>query len=610
MSRSIRDLRDIVNISRLSLHGDGDLLDYSSDSDCLEETNDDEDLVEYITARPSSARLVSAFKTPLTNNGRPSTVIGSKRSVMINESTFRPQTAPLYADANNCEHNYQRCHNNDVNNNNTIDNIALQQHASFDNSKPQSFPSRYTPIPPISPRYVPSPLSEGSSQLSHHKHVPPSASSSMSVSASMLPNSAVSAPMSPNSAVFSQNGSKVRFTYGDDTEVVGVSSDEGIQVEQRRKKKDKPKPRKNFDTLFQYLDGTIIASWLEQSNKKLHIIDQFMKKGDNFLNFADFVLTKLSMGDYSQLIDLEFSIFLDHLKYGLSSGLSDGHIELSHLEMLARSVLWEYPKRFKKPIKGVKLVLDIIMVFCGGRTDAYRKLLKDIRCHSFDKQHVQWLLALRAFGLINVIIGIVKFHMRAVSKYDIDEDQFLDVINDDDVSQFDITTVIIQAVSQGFLNVLDYVFTNSKIDLSEVYDAKKRNLVSIAVAFRQCEVLHYLLKLDCKINPDARSDNGSTPLHCAIAHGDEEVTSILLENGVSVNAWNEQADGATPLHMAVMLGNVNLVHLLLSYGADTTCRMGVPATTTALSLATEMGHADIVRLLSGNTRLNNKSEKT
>jgi len=63
--------------------------------------------------------------------------------------------------------------------------------------------------------------------------------------------------------------------------------------------------------------------------------------------------------------------------------------------------------------------------------------------------------------------------------------------------------------------------------------------------------------------PDAK---GNTPLHEAIALGDQELISLLIVKGANVNAANE--NGQTPLHLAVSRNNEFLVLFLLTNGAD------------------------------------------
>jgi len=67
-------------------------------------------------------------------------------------------------------------------------------------------------------------------------------------------------------------------------------------------------------------------------------------------------------------------------------------------------------------------------------------------------------------------------------------------------------------------------------------------------------------------DPDARDEDGRTPLYIAAANGSVEVARLLLKHGADVNA--RAIDGSTPLHLAVAFGHLDVAELLLERGAD------------------------------------------
>jgi ankyrin repeat protein len=64
----------------------------------------------------------------------------------------------------------------------------------------------------------------------------------------------------------------------------------------------------------------------------------------------------------------------------------------------------------------------------------------------------------------------------------------------------------------------------------------------------------------------ARSQEGYTPLHIAVAGRWFEISKLLVESGAEVDARGE--DGATPLHSAAQNADARLVAFLLDHGAD------------------------------------------
>jgi hypothetical protein len=64
----------------------------------------------------------------------------------------------------------------------------------------------------------------------------------------------------------------------------------------------------------------------------------------------------------------------------------------------------------------------------------------------------------------------------------------------------------------------------------------------------------------------ARDSNGSTPLHRAVAEGDEELVQLLVSMGADLNA--RDLEGKTPLHIAIIRDRKEISTLLLTHGAD------------------------------------------
>ena len=65
---------------------------------------------------------------------------------------------------------------------------------------------------------------------------------------------------------------------------------------------------------------------------------------------------------------------------------------------------------------------------------------------------------------------------------------------------------------------------------------------------------------------DARTQQGSTPLHLAATNPDSSALQALIAAGADVNARDN--DGLTPLHMTAYTQNAKNAELLLQAGAD------------------------------------------
>jgi len=68
-----------------------------------------------------------------------------------------------------------------------------------------------------------------------------------------------------------------------------------------------------------------------------------------------------------------------------------------------------------------------------------------------------------------------------------------------------------------------------------------------------------------KLQLNALTEKGVTPLRLAVSHGHIDIVKYLLEKGANINSRDPM--GSTPLHVACLLNHTRLVSLLLSHGA-------------------------------------------
>lgn len=86
-----------------------------------------------------------------------------------------------------------------------------------------------------------------------------------------------------------------------------------------------------------------------------------------------------------------------------------------------------------------------------------------------------------------------------------------------------------------------------------------------AIRLGDAEGVEELLDADPSL-VGARSREGHTPLHLAVAGRRLEIAKLLVESGAEVDA--RRGGGGTPLHSAAQNGDARLVRFLLDHGAD------------------------------------------
>ena len=112
-------------------------------------------------------------------------------------------------------------------------------------------------------------------------------------------------------------------------------------------------------------------------------------------------------------------------------------------------------------------------------------------------------------------------------------------------------------------------------------------------AARNGDLIKVQTLLEKGANPNAKDDDGKTPLHNAVKEGHVEIVKLLLEHGANPNAQDD--GGLTPLHSAAFHGYVEIVKLMLEHGANPNAKTILGHT--PLHIAVQEGYVEIVKLL-------------
>ena len=169
-----------------------------------------------------------------------------------------------------------------------------------------------------------------------------------------------------------------------------------------------------IENILGFIDASVISDWLQRSSHELDVIANWLKQGHNFVEFANFMLTQFHYTKRKELVDMEVSFILSEFELAFKVGINDKNVRIQDLQTLLKVVLAEYPARLHGR-KGSYILLKILLTFCCGKNEAYRRLLSDVKFSTSNKQYIQWLLAMRAFSLINLSNGMIDFYKQLTS---------------------------------------------------------------------------------------------------------------------------------------------------------------------------------------------------
>lgn len=192
----------------------------------------------------------------------------------------------------------------------------------------------------------------------------------------------------------------------------------------------------NFDEILVYVDASVVSDWLNRANRSLkkmfkwHHQNSYLKNNlanpnaNRMLNYESFILfcnfwlgfnenAKFNDKQRRSLIEMEYSIICDEVMQAFQVGIDDQQITVNQIHQLIKAVFKEYPLQFLS-FRGAYLLLDYIDILSSDRHEDYKKLLSDVKCRTVNKQYAQWLLSIRSFALINLCWSIIKFYRKTV----------------------------------------------------------------------------------------------------------------------------------------------------------------------------------------------------
>ena len=164
-----------------------------------------------------------------------------------------------------------------------------------------------------------------------------------------------------------------------------------------------------FDHMLTYLDATLVSEWLLNSNEVVGEMTKWCHQKENYVQFAHFWLSEMPQLQRQEILKLEYSIVMDQFNLAFAPGRDVNQIKYKDIVHFTQAVFREYPANLFSS-KGSYTFLNYLDILTSQRTSEYKKLLTDVRCSTRIRQHAQWTLACRAFCLVSVWSAVLKFY--------------------------------------------------------------------------------------------------------------------------------------------------------------------------------------------------------
>ena len=172
-------------------------------------------------------------------------------------------------------------------------------------------------------------------------------------------------PLPPIETIQSVSSSSSPSSSARNSPEVGHHTRNGGRVTSARHT-DVKRWKANFDNILLHMDSTVVGVWFKRANDSIKILTSRLHDEDNFVRFAHFWLSEMPTSKQKQLIDMEFSIFMDKLEFAFGTGLKGGSVSLTDINNFAHAILWEYPEKINYS-ESSDYFLNILLCLCSGR---------------------------------------------------------------------------------------------------------------------------------------------------------------------------------------------------------------------------------------------------
>ncbi|CAF3652212.1 unnamed protein product [Rotaria sp. Silwood1] len=355
------------------------------------------------------------------------------------------------------------------------------------------------------------------------------------------------------------------------------------------------------NTILFYFDPSILNNWLEITSSRLEKIHSLTT--NTFINFIYFWLKQFDYEHKQSLFQMEFELFIEHLLLSFTPN----DIDSLQINQFARQILHDIDKQIGiYTIENDYNFIYYIDVFNRYKRDnQYRTLLADLpnelTININNRLHLQWMLAIRAFGLLAICTAAVEFFekiQKTLEQTRTTGEIYSSQTNDQFVfnnSTDQFKNRILTALRKDYIDVIEY-FIKTKQLTGDYLDEQNRNILFHALPMGNISMIEYLLKSNLS-NFDINSitQSGNSLLHSCVTLQRIDLIELLIKYYPNININQRNKQDATPLHLAIIYNDIDIIRFLIQAGANTKLTM---KTKTCLQLSIELNHENLIEFFS------------
>ncbi|CAF1010614.1 unnamed protein product [Rotaria magnacalcarata] len=352
----------------------------------------------------------------------------------------------------------------------------------------------------------------------------------------------------------------------------------------------------NNSILF-YFDSSILNNWLEVTSSRLEKLRSLPTI--TLINFIYFWLTQLDKEHKQSLFQMEFELFIEHLLLAFTPN----DIDSLQINQFARNILHDIDKQIGiySIENDYNFIYHIDIFNRYKRDDQYRTLLADLPNELIininNSLHLQWMLAIRAFGLLSICTAAVEFFekiQKTLEKNPTTGELYSSQINDGPLfnNQSDqCKNRILTALRKDYIDVIQYFIKTNQIT-GESIDEQNRNILFHALPIGNISTIEHLLKSNLK-NFDINSvtQSGNSLLHLCISLQRLDIMELLIKYYPNIDLNQRNQQDAAPIHLAIIYNDLDIIRCLIRSGVNTKLTM---KTKTCSQLSIEFNHERLI----------------